>query len=115
MDLYTPLYLNRIINKDLLCSAWNSAQCFVAVWVGGIQGEWIHVYVWIGLFVVHLKLSQHHLLISYTSVQNKKLKNKYPNQKQYKTTYQNDIYTLMFVAALFVIVHVLKQPNGSLT
>ena len=31
MDLYTPLYLNRIINKDLLCSAWNSAQCFVAV------------------------------------------------------------------------------------
>ena len=25
----------------------------------GIWGEWIHVYVWLSSFAVHLKLSQH--------------------------------------------------------
>ena len=26
--------------------AWNSAQCYVAAWMGGeFGGEWIHVYV----------------------------------------------------------------------
>ena len=41
-------------------------------------GEWIHVYIYMLLspFTVHLKLSQHCLLIGYTSKQNKKLKNK---------------------------------------
>ena len=29
--------------KDLLCSTWNSAQCYVAAWMGGeFGGEWIH-------------------------------------------------------------------------
>ena len=115
MDMYTLLYLKWITDKDPLYSAWNSAQCFVAVWVGGVRGEWIHVYVWLGLSAVRLKLSQPCLLISYTSIQNKKLKNKYPNQKWHKTTYQNDICTLMFIAALFVIAHVLKQFSGPLT
>ena len=37
----------------------NSAQCFVAAWMGGeFGGEWIHVYVWLSPFAVHLKLSQ---------------------------------------------------------
>ena len=27
---------------------------------GEFGGEWIHVYVWLSLFVVHLKLSQHY-------------------------------------------------------
>ena len=50
----------KIINKDLLYSTWNSAQCYVAVWMGGeFGGEWIHVYVWLGPFAVHLKLLQH--------------------------------------------------------
>ena len=115
MDMYTLLYLKWITDRDLLYSTWNSAQCFVAVWVGGVWGEWIHVYVWVGLFAVRLKLSQPCLLISYTSIQNKKLKNKYPNQKWHKTTYQNDICTLMFIATLFVIAYVLKQFNGPLT
>ena len=35
-------------------------------------GEWIHVYVWLNPFAVHLKLSQNYLLISYTSKENKK-------------------------------------------
>ena len=41
------LYLKWITNKDLLYTTWNSAQCYVAAWIGGEFGrEWIHVYVW---------------------------------------------------------------------
>ena len=44
--------------QDLLYSTWNSAQCYVAAWMGGeFKGEWIHVYVWLGPFPIHLKLS----------------------------------------------------------
>ena len=25
---------------------------------GGFEGEWIHVYVWLGSFAIHLKLPQ---------------------------------------------------------
>ena len=35
-------------------------QCHVAAWMGGeFAGEWIHVHVWLSLFAVCLKLSQH--------------------------------------------------------
>ena len=38
----------------------NSAHCYVAAWMGGkFEGEWIHVYVWLSPFAVHLKLSQY--------------------------------------------------------
>ena len=38
---------------------WNSAQCCVAVWMGGeFGGKWIHVYVWLSSFPVPLKLPQ---------------------------------------------------------
>ena len=48
------LYLKWITNKDLLNSKWNSAQCYVAAWMGGVfGGEWIHVYVWLSSFTVH--------------------------------------------------------------
>ena len=60
MDMYSLLYLKWITNKDLLYSTWNSVQCYVAAWTGGeFEGEWIHVYVWLSPFAVHLKLSQH--------------------------------------------------------
>ena len=50
----------------------NSAPCYVAAWMGAVfGGEGIHVYVWLGFFAVYLKLSHCHLLIVYTSVQNK--------------------------------------------
>ena len=42
--------------------AGDSAQCYVAAWMGGESGgEWIHVliYVWLSAFTVHLKQSQH--------------------------------------------------------
>ena len=46
--------------QDLLYSTNNSVQCYVAAWIGGeFEGEWIHVYVWVSPFVLHLKLSQH--------------------------------------------------------
>ena len=41
MDMYTLLYLKYlewIINKDLLYSTWNSAQCYLAAWMGGEFG-----------------------------------------------------------------------------
>jgi len=52
MDVYTLLYLKWITNKDLLYNAWN--------WMGReFRGEWIHVYVWLSPFALHLKRSQH--------------------------------------------------------
>ena len=35
-------------------------QGYMAAWIRGEVGqEWIHVYVWLSPFAVHLKLSQH--------------------------------------------------------
>ena len=62
---YTLLYVKWITNRVLLCSTGNSAQGYVAAWMGGEFGEeWIHVYVWLSTFAVHLKPSQHYLLIN---------------------------------------------------
>ena len=67
------LYLKWIINKDLLYSTENSAQCYVAAWMGGeFGGDWIHVYVWLSIFTVDLTA----LLISYTPIQSKGVKKK---------------------------------------
>ena len=67
MDMFTVLYLKWITNKDLLYSTGNSAQCYVAAWVGGEFGrEWIQVCVWLSPFAVYLKLSQPCLLIGCT-------------------------------------------------
>ena len=50
------------------------------MWPPGLEGEfggeWIHVYVWLSPFTVHLKPSQHCSLTGYTPIQNKKLKKK---------------------------------------
>ena len=46
----------------------------------GVWRKWIHLHVWICPFPVHLKPLQHCLLISYTPIQNKKLKNKKTNK-----------------------------------
>ena len=75
MGMYFPLFLKWIANKDLLCSTWNFAQCYVAAWrERSLGGEWMHmcvcvcvcvcVWVWLSPFAVHLELSQHCLLIS---------------------------------------------------
>ena len=61
MDMYTLLYLKWITNKVLLHGTGDSAQCYVAAWLGReFGGDWIHVYVWLSSFTVHPKLSQHY-------------------------------------------------------
>ena len=40
IDMYTLLYLKWVTNKDLLCSTGNSAQRYVAAWMGGELGGW---------------------------------------------------------------------------
>ena len=63
MDRYTLLYLKWITNKDLVYSMRNSAQCYVAAWMGRVPGgEEIHAYAWLSPFAVHLKLSQYRQL-----------------------------------------------------
>ena len=58
VDMYPLLYLKWINNKDLLYNTRNSAQCYLAVWMGGeFAGQWMHVYVWLSPFAVHLKLT----------------------------------------------------------
>ena len=52
-------------------TVWHRGLCsvYVAGWMRGeLGGEWIHAHVWLSPFHVHLKLSQHCLLISYTSI-----------------------------------------------
>ena len=40
------------------CIAQETAQCYVAAWMGvGFGAEWIHVYGWLSPLAVHLKLS----------------------------------------------------------
>ena len=51
MVMYTLLYLKWITNEDLLYSTWNSAQCYVAVWmVGGLgKNGYKYMYDWVPL------------------------------------------------------------------
>ena len=70
--MYTFLYLKQITNKDLLYSTGNSAQCYMAAWMGEeFEGKWIYVYVWLSPIAIHLKQSQHCLSTDYTLIQNK--------------------------------------------
>ena len=47
MDMYTPMYLKWITNKDLLYSTWNSVQWYVAARTRGVSGGgWVYVCVW---------------------------------------------------------------------
>ena len=58
MDMYTLLYFKWITNKDLLDSTGNSAQCYVAAWMGEeFRGEKLLVYMWPSPFTACLKLS----------------------------------------------------------
>ena len=52
LNMCTLLYLKWITNKDLLYSTGNSAECYVAAWMGGeFGGEWIHGYIWLSSFL----------------------------------------------------------------
>ena len=74
-NMDTLMYSGWITNKDPLYHTGNSAQCYVpASMGGGFGGEWIHVYVQLSSFVVHLKLSRCQLDILVYKI--KSLKNK---------------------------------------
>ena len=46
IDVYTLPYFKWITNKDLLYSTGNSAQCYVAAWMGEqLGGAWIYLHV----------------------------------------------------------------------
>ena len=56
--MHTLLYSKWITNKDLLFSTGNSAQYHVTARMGAeFARKWIHVYVRLSPFAVHLKLS----------------------------------------------------------
>ena len=82
--MYTLLCLKWITSKDLLYSTWNSAQCCMPVWIGGFQGEWMCIYIYICIYTyIYMAQSLHcspetttTLLISYTPIQNKKFEKK---------------------------------------
>lgn len=42
-SVHTLLHLKRITSKDLVYRKWNSAQCYVAAWMGGSLGEDRHM------------------------------------------------------------------------
>ena len=65
-----------LLQKSWGCTPWNSAQCYVAAWMGGEFGiEWIHVYVQLSPFAVRLKTITI-LSIGYIPIKNKKFKSK---------------------------------------
>ena len=73
MDMYTLQRLKWVTNKDLPQIAYGTLLNVMrypgwrAVW-----RDWIHVYEWLSLFAVYLKLSRYCLLIGYTPTQNLK-------------------------------------------
>ena len=63
--------LESLISASCLEECKNDLTCYVVSCIGGELGEeWIHVYIRLSPFTVHLKLTT--LLISYIPVQNKK-------------------------------------------
>ena len=73
MVMYTQLYSKWISNKDLTYSTWNSAQCYLAAWVGGGLGR-MDTRVCIAESLLCSLETTATLLISYTPAQNKKFK-----------------------------------------
>ena len=67
MDMYTLRYLKWMTDKDLPYSTWNSAQCYVAAWMG------IDTRICIAESLCCSPETITTLFISSTSIQNKKL------------------------------------------
>ena len=68
MDMYTLLYLKRVINKDLLYSTKNSAQCYVVAWMGGEFGKKMDTCICMAEFLCCPLETVTTLLISYTPI-----------------------------------------------
>ena len=92
MNMYTLLYLKWITNKNLLHSTRNSAQCYVAAWMGGEFGI---------CMVESLCCSPETIttfLIGYTPIQKKTfLKNKAGIIDSNKPRFASEIWCLLSV------------------
>ena len=73
MDMYTLLYLKWISSKDPLESTENSAQCYVAAWMGGEFGGRMDTCVCVAETLPCAPETVTTLLVSYTPVQKKKI------------------------------------------
>ena len=81
--MYTLLRLEWIIHGNLPYRTWHSAQCYVPGRMGvGLHREWLHVYVCLSPFAVHMKLTT--LLTGYTLIQNVLVFKKKKNLKKRK-------------------------------
>ena len=67
--------LKLITNKDLLYSTGDSAQCYMAVWMGGkfVERRYTCVHVYMAEYLCCSSETITELLISYTPIQNKKV------------------------------------------
>ena len=74
MDIYPLLYLKWVTNGDLLESTGNSAQCYVAAWMGVGFGGRVDTCICMTESLHCSPETATTLLISYTPIQNKKLK-----------------------------------------
>ena len=77
--MYTLLYLKWITNNNLLYNTWNSAQCYVPAWMGVSLGE-MDTSICMAESLCCSPETTTTLLISYTPIQNKKLKITKKNQ-----------------------------------
>ena len=74
MVMYTLLYLKWTTNKELLWSTGNSAQCYVAAWMGREMGGELGTCICRAESLHCSPETITTLLISYIPMQNKKLK-----------------------------------------
>ena len=74
INMYTLLYLSWITKKDLLFNTRNPAHCYVPAWIG-VWGR-IDPCMWMAESICCPPETIITLLISYTPIQNKKLKKK---------------------------------------
>ena len=56
---------NSLGNQDPTCCVWHGqkkkkTEMKLSHYGRGVSGEWIHVYIWLSLLAVHLKLSEHY-------------------------------------------------------
>ena len=70
---------------------------------GGFGGEWIHVYVWLSSFLVHLKLPQHCL----SAISQYKIKSLEKNFLNYKV-HSNIKKHTSFLSKIFLLYHMTK-------
>ena len=87
---YTQLYLKWIANKNLSYSTWNSAQCYVPVWMAVGRMDTMYIYGW----VPSLYTWNYHNIVNWLYLKTKcfrclKKKNFFNKQKTWEDISQN--------------------------